>query len=614
MAAFSPLQQQNPLSGQNPLAGQNALAAALTLAAKQKQQASQAASALARKSHPQTLGQPPQRQSNPAPSTPQVQSQAQPPPAQPQPAVVAAAKPPVGNPGAITPSGAANPVRDQLAALQGQYRQAQTDQSDALASLKSAMAQPQPTMPTYNQPTMQQANPGLALGAALAALFMPRYAQGPIGAIGVDQANRQKQFDDATTAAKDKWTSSLDTYENEAKRRQEAIENAEKLNTADETRLNRLDTAIDTETNREELSRETAARLAEQKRNHDMIQGRAMENAAMRRQFHNDLITHYGQELGLREEQINVLRGRLALGADNLRWQMKRFGMSEEDAAKTNGMRMATALVIERNREDSADTRQQNSAAYRAVLQGQHDFNALQQALIRNPSATTAQNLANFYGSPQGQKLNTALRQFGVSGDMAADILDQETGTDTGGAVPESSQPSAAAPEGTVTNNFFGGASPTGIPSVGGTGGAPKSVQDMLNEANAIAPGITGSIRGERGPAGGGAQGSANPQPPQNGAIDKTALAHNMASYQAALDYYHDPMKAWGAIRQTVVNNIQSAGQNPDPRVIEAYRQAVMRGSRQPGNVRPRPVPQPVRGNPLAPNPVAGPSPAPLQP
>lgn len=618
----------------NPQAGQNALASALAQQKKRQQDASLAASALARKSHPQTLGQPSKSNASPqqgqpgiGPTPPQAgvnaPIQRQPDPGLPR-AVGGSAPPPPGQLGAAQAGGPtpALGLPEQIKAIQAQIVTAQQSEAQAQQALKDAMAQPQPTMPTYTAPTMQAQNPGMAIGAALAALFAPKYSQGAIGALGVDQANREKAYDQATTAAKDKWNAGISSYEDAAKRRQEGIENADKLGAAAGRRLTGLDTALNTdiyreglETEAEERLKEKQAEAAETKRNHDLIQGRFMDNAAMRREFHQDLITHYGQVLGLREEQINVQRGRLSLGADNLRWQMKKFGASEEQAARINGMRMATALVIEKSRESSAADRATNSANMRAVLQGQHDFNMLQQAFIRNPNPDTAKKLADYYSSPQGQRLNTALKQFGVSGEMATDLLDQETtgattSTDAAGNVVSETPVSPGAPPVIVNNNFgapaVGTAAPGAAPAVASPA-APTSAQDMLRQAQALAPGITASITGQPQP-------TATPTPHPTATPHPTPTPHPVdpvvAQFQKDLPqakslwpqylarHNGNPTAAWTEFSQFFGKS--------DPREVSMIRHELIAGGAQKKTV---PVPVPVR-----PKPTSSPAPRALAP
>jgi hypothetical protein len=588
----------------NPQAGQNALASALAQQKKRQQDASLAASALARKSHPQTLGQPPKSNASPqqgqpgiGPTPPQAgvnaPIQRQPDPGLPR-AVGGSAPPPPGQLGAAQaggPTPALSPA-NQLTALQKQISDTQAQENQQLSALQSAMAQPQPTMPTYTAPTMQPQNPGMAIGAALAALFAPKYSQGAIGALGVDQANREKAYDQATTAAKDKWNAGLSSYEDTEKAREDKIGDAEKLATATGNRLKGLDTSYNTLQNDLLRDQEAKDRLQATEAYRNQKHSEFMATRSDRQAYRDKLYDHWGDQLGLRREQLKIQKSRLDLGWESLRDRMKNFGYNEDQIAKIASLRAVTALVIEHNREVSASGRQQDSAAARVVLQGKQALDNLQLAVLRAPNpaaaATAMKNLAAYYTSPRGLQHEAAIKQFGVNPDEATDVLDSMSGADqpTDGSTP-SPEASPAAPAGSgVTINIGQGQGG----AVGGPSGTGMSVSDMLA---AVRGGGGGAIIDKGGNVGG--------ESGAGGGIDKTALAHNTSSYQSALAYYHDPNKAWSAIRDTVINNIQAAGGTADAKTVEAYRRAIMKGGSQTrGGSQGKNLPAPARGNPLA--------------
>ena len=573
----------------NPQAALGALLPALQQAA-QKRASSQAASQLARQSHPQTLGQPPkqgntgvtsgQAQPNPSPGLPQ--------------SVGGSAPAPPGQLGA------------QVNSLQQQIVDAQAQAAKAQQALQNAMAQPQPTMPTYTAPTMAPQNPGMAIGAALAALFAPKYAQGAIGALGVDQENRQKAYDNATTAAKAKWDANLSSYEDQAKRRQEGIENADKLGAGIDRQLTGLNRDLTTAENDELIGIDKDDALKERIRNDNLVaRGKAikhdeyMQTRADRNTWHNDTLNHWGQQLGLREEQLRNARDRTTIASESLRWQIKKYDLSEKDAAYWNGMKIATSLVVEKNREESHAAQAQNSAAFRSILQAQHDFDQMFSQLS-NPAILPAQKTAilqklqNYEKTPQGQQWANGLKAYGINPDDATSTLDSLSGAD---AVTDSSTAAAAggtaAPAGSGVTINIGNQQGGGL---GGVSAGGMSSADMLKEI-----GVTGAIITSGAPGGNGGHTDTphHDKPPHHDMTADEVAKAAAPRWQATLAKHKgDINAAW--------NEMAPRFQGGSPSEISQIRRDLFnqaRGGSNQGNAQPPARPPsgtPVRGNPTA--------------
>lgn len=395
-----------------PQAALGALGQALATAQKQRQQASQAGSALAHKSHPQTLpGAQPQ---NPAPPAPVAQN----------------ATPPAQQP----PSAA---FGTQIDALQKQQASNLSNQQSAVDAYKAAMAAPSPDAPQYQPAQMQQANPGLALGAALAALIAPKVSQGALGALGVDQTNREADYKRNDEAAQNKYKAENDQFTNLTDKRQKNIENQEKLANLDDRLVTSGNSQIDTLTSRQIAAQEAEARQHETIREHDLLQHQRevkqkdfLATYQQKTQFHNDVINEFGQRMGLDQQRVDIARSGLVLQQNKLQQDLTKFNVSQDNINRLTSLRIGASLLMQADRDQQGENRE----AIHVAQQGMHDMNTMITQLATHgqgpQAAAAAQALAAYASGPKGQRLNAALQQFGVSGSLAGELMDAESGID----------------------------------------------------------------------------------------------------------------------------------------------------------------------------------------
>jgi hypothetical protein len=426
------------------------------------------------------------------------------------------------------------------------------------------------------------------------------------GRWGVDQENRQKAYDNATTAAKAKWDANLSSYEDQAKRRQEGIENADKLGAGIDRQLTGLNRDLTTAENDELIGSGKDDALKERIRNDNLVaRGKAikhdeyMQTRADRNTWHNDTLNHWGQQLGLREEQLRNARDRTTIASESLRWQIKKYGLSEKDAAYWNGMKIATSLVVEKNREESHAAQAQNSAAFRSILQAQHDFDQMFSQLS-NPAILPAQKTAilqklqNYEKTPQGQQWANGLKAYGINPDDATSTLDSLSGAD---AVTDSS--TAAAAGGTAAPTGSGVTINIGNQQGGGLGGVSAggmSPADMLKEIGVTGASITS---GAPGGSGGHTDTPHHDKPPHHDMTADEVAKAAAPRWQATLAKHKgDINAAW--------NEMAPRFQGGSPSEISQIRRDLFnqaRGGSNQGNAqtpaRP-PSGTPVRGNPLA--------------
>lgn len=509
----------------HPAAALGALGAAL-LGQKQHQQASQAGSALAHKSHPQTLPQAP--------------------------------APPAGL------AGAGQALQTQLTAYQQQQQQAQD-------ALKAAMAAPSPDAPQYQQAEMAPQNPGLALGAALSALFAPKVSQGAIGALGVDQTNREEAYKREDAANKDQYKAQSDTFNALTDKRQKGIDNAEKLDVLADRNVNTTNTLIGTNDYRQEQAKEAQAREAETIHNHALLEHNRefkrkewMVDSSRKDKALNHLIDYQASELGLRHEQVQAVRDRLALGYDQLSSLNTRFGVSQNNVMKINGIRNGLSMIQMLNRNNQSDAK--------IVAGTLRDINNAVTTLNahNNPTAAAAaaKKLQDMQSSPFIQGL---LKKYGTSGDAIADEYDafsQVDSAETAPAPTDGSTPAPTASAAPVTINV--GTSPPG-----GSSSAP----DIYAQAQALMGKVdagTGSFQSVD------AQGHAHNQ---THATNNAPLTHNQpfqpdqgkeaqikTAYEQWVKHFNgDKAKAWHAIAPSLPKAV-----GIQPQEVELYRRSVM--------------------------------------
>ena len=605
------MSQQSPLAGlqpqpyqpkqlmPDPQAALGALLPALLQAAKQPSPAaSQAGSALAQQSHPQTLGQPPKQGNTGVTSG---QAQPNPSPALPQSVGGSASAPPgqlgAAQAGGVTPgTDYAAQVNAQINALQQQAALAQKNQNDAMAAMQSAIATPQPTMPTYTAPTMAPQNPGMAIGAALAALFAPKYAQGPIGALGVDQENRQKAYDNATTAAKTKWDAQLSGYEDAYKARQDAIGNQEKIATAAGTQLTRDDTAMDNLLYRQQELSERAASLAEKTRVDNERAREYFLTREDRQSWRDTLRDEASQRIGISRERLKVLQHSSDLKDEQFRFVAKRFNITEADKMKISTMMMSKDFVIEANREASADRRLQNGAAFRAVMQGEHDLDTLltqASGPTGNPAGAAAamEKLRTYDQTPNGQRMLAGFQAYGLSPSLGSEVYDSILPSDTVlPASPEKPAPGGIpAPGGTAAPGSDGlpGLTPdTGTPEDNSPDGIMKHAKAMMAEAQ----GITSDTLGTHKPK------SVDDQVKEELPGVQRVFAQHLA------ERHGDVQKAWALTARGFLANPAKNTPATDPAVVSRLHDLIFKGLK--GGA---PTPQPT----TSPNPSATQSPQP---
>jgi soluble lytic murein transglycosylase-like protein len=621
---FQPYQPKQLMP--NPQAALGALAPALQQAAQAKA-SSQAGSQLAKQSHPQTLYQPP-KQSNLGTTSGQGQS-----------GLTTTGQFGAPQAGGTTPAPSdAALITEQFDALSKQAKQAQDNQNLALAAMQKAMAQPQPTMPTYTQPTMQPQNPGLAIGAALAALFAPKYAQGPIGALGVDQENRQKAYENATTAAKTKWDAQLSAYDDAYKAHQDAILNQEKLATAAGAQLTRDDTAMDNLLYRQQLAAEKDAALAARTRVDEERKREFFLKREDTQRWRDTLRDEAAARLGISRSRLKILEHASDLKDDQFRFLMNKFHISEDDKMRISTMLISKDFIVEANREASADQRLEKSAGFRAVLQGQHDLDTLliQAATGQGGDSVNAANamrrILEYDKTPKGQAMVAGMKLFGLSPDLGSEIFDelgvQEDDTGTRPNSPGTPQPentSTPAPEVTstpapgvtstpapgVTSTPAPGVTSTPAPGVtstpapGGTSTpAPTSTASVLSQADkmqrellAIQPGLQAQAQGKPQPTATPTQSptpnpTATPNPHSTstpavpGSVEaqvREALPLAEPRFKAALDKFHgDKNAAWQTVSRMFTADPKNNIPATDIRVVQAVRAKLLGSAASP--------------------------------
>lgn len=548
-----------------PQAALGALGQALATAQKQRQQASLAGSALAHKSHPQTLpGAQPQSPATPAPVAQNATTQGPPQP----------------------PSAA---FGSQIDALQKQQASNLSNQQSAVEAYKAAMAAPSPDAPQYQPTQMQQANPGLALGAALAALIAPKVSQGAIGALGVDQTNREADYKRADEAAQNKYKAENDQFTNLTDKRQKNIDNQEKLASLDDRLVTSGNSQIDTLTSRQIAAQEAEARQNETIRNHNLLQHQRevrqkdfLATYAQKSQFHNDVINEFGQRMGLDQQRVDIARGGLVLQQNKLQQDLTKFNVSQDNINRLTSLRIGASLLMQTDR----DQQHENSDAIRVAQQGMHDMNGMITQLATHgqgaQAAAAAQALAAYVNGPKGQRLNAALQQFGVSGDLAGELMDAESGIDQS---VNSIDPNAAA---TPANGAT--AAPGAVPAAPATVDAlpPITAQPGHMTAAQMMAQLQGGQGMTSGPEHAGAGGQIVP-PKQAPHADPVVqqfhddLPHALDLWTKALAKHGgDPKKAWPVI--------EAGLQGSDPKEISMMRRELFnraKGSQNSGKAGP---------------------------
>lgn len=445
-----------------PQAALGALGQALATAQKQRQQASQAGSALAHKSHPQTLpGALPQNTATTAPIVPNATT-------------------PVQQP----PSAA---FGTQIDALQKQQASNLSNQQAAVDAYKAAMAAPSPDAPQYQPAQMQQANPGLALGAALAALIAPKVSQGAISALGVDQTNREEDYKRNDEAAQNKYKAENDQFTNLTDKRQKNIDNQEKLASLDDRLVTSGNSQIDTLTSRQIAAQEAEARQHETIREHDLLQHQRevkqkdfLATYQQKTQFHNDVINEFGQRMGLDQQRVDIARGGLVLQQNKLQQDLTKFNVSQDNINRLTSLRIGASLLMQTDR----DQQHENSDAIRVAQQGMHDMNGMITQLATHgqgpQAAAAAQALAAYVNGPKGQRLNAALQQFGVSGDLAGELMDAESGIDQSvNSLDPNAVAATPAPGATAAPGAVPGATADALPPITPQAGHMTAAQMM---------------------------------------------------------------------------------------------------------------------------------------